>query len=234
MCSDQRSGCGSVYLLSSVSPISAFGWEVFSDGLAWGMDRKRIVWLRHARMLVCGEVFQGLPTVFRYAMASAARFSCVFDTPALSSVCKGSRLVSSCPICVEWDCAVSLSLAAARRVVPRLGCLEAGERWWFENSRAYLYYFFIVNDCQFIVRSFASGREALKDGEVFVRCAFPYKAIVNFLVFESHMLAFCKVFLWRVRFWLRMNAGGVLNTCKSNGIHQALLGGESGERVSNA
>ena len=37
------------------------------------------------------------------------------------------------------------------------------------------------------------------------------------------MLAFCKVFLWRVRFWLRMNAGGVLNTCKSNGIHQACL-----------
>ena len=111
---------------------------------------------------------------------------------------------------------------------------EVGEWWWFENSRAYLYYFFIVNDCQFIVRSFASGREALKDGEVFVRCAFPYKAIVNFLIFESHMLAFCKVFLWRVRFWLRMNAGGVLNTCKSNGIHQALLGGESGERVSNA
>ena len=104
-----------------------------------------------------------------------------FDTPTLSSVCKGSRLVSSCSICVEWDCAVGLSLAAARRVVPRLGCLEAGEWWWFENSRAYLYYFFIVNDCQFIVRSFASGREALKDGEVFVRCAFPYKAIVNFL-----------------------------------------------------
>ena len=42
-----------------------------------------------------------------------------FDTPTLSSVCKGSRLVSSCPICVEWDCAVGLSLAAARRVVPR-------------------------------------------------------------------------------------------------------------------
>ena len=88
---------------------------------------------------------------------------------------------------MEWDCAVGLSLAAARRVVPRLGCLEAGEWWWFENSRAYLYYFFIVNDCQFIVRSFASGREALKDGEVFVRCAFPYKAIVNFLIFESHL-----------------------------------------------
>ena len=178
---DNDRRCGFVYLLSSVSPISAFGWEVFSDGLAWGMGRKRIVWLRHARMLVCGEVFQGLPTVFRYAMASAARFFRVFDTPTLSSVCKGSRLVSSCPICVEWDCAVGLSLAAARRVVPRLGFLEAGEWWWFENSRAYLYYFSIVNDCQFIVRSFASGREALKDGEVFVRCAFPYKAIVNFL-----------------------------------------------------
>ena len=167
-------------------------------------------------------------------MASAARFSRVFDTPMLSSVCKGSRLVSSCPICVDRRCAVGLSLAA------RHGGLAPGDWggllvwWWFENSRAYLYYFFIVNDCQFIVRSFASGREALKDGEVFVRCAFPYKAIVNFLVFESHMLAFCKVFLWRVRFWLRMNAGGVLNTCKSNGIHQALLGGESGERVSNA
>ena len=156
------------------------------------------------------------------------------DTPRDVFICNGSRVSLEGSICVECDCAVSLSLAAARRVVPRLGFLEAGERWWFENSRAYLYYFFIVNDCQFIVRSFASGREALKDGEVFVRCAFPYKAIVNFLVFESHMLAFCKVFLWRVRFWLRMNAGGVLNTCKSNGIHQALLGGESGERVSNA
>ena len=95
-----------------------------------------------------------------------------------------------------------------------------GEWWWFENSRAYLYYFFIVNDCQFIVRSFASGREALKDGEVFVRCAFPYKAIVNFLISRVivSMSLHEKVFLWRVRFWLRMNAGGVLNTCKSNGI----------------
>ena len=120
-------------------------------------------------------------------------------------------------------------------MVPRLGCFEVGEWWWFENSRAYLYYFFIVNDCQFIVRSRASGREALKDGGVFVRCAFPYKAIVNFLNFESHLFdVFPRGFLWRVRFWLRMNAGGVLNTCKSNGIHQALLGGESGERVSNA
>ena len=56
---DNDRRCGFVYLLSSVSPISAFGWEVFADGLAWGMGRKRIVWLRHARMLVCGEVFQG-------------------------------------------------------------------------------------------------------------------------------------------------------------------------------
>ena len=40
------------------------------------------------------------------------------------------------------------------------------------------------------------------------------------------------LFLWRVWSWLRTNAGGVLNTCKSNG--KALLAGySSGERVSN-
>ncbi|WP_318792604.1 hypothetical protein, partial [Bifidobacterium longum] len=32
---------------------------------------------------------------------------------------------------------------------------EVGEWWWFENSRACLYYFFIVNDCQFIPRLIA-------------------------------------------------------------------------------
>ena len=58
-----------------------------------------------------------------------------------------------------------------------------------------------------------------------MRCAFPYKAIVNFL-FSRVIVSMSlheKVFLWRVRFWLRMNAGGVLNTCKSNGIPQACL-----------
>ena len=46
----------------------------------------------------------------------------------------------------------------------------------------------------------------------------------QFLFCESSIrMFFMKVFLWRVRFWLRMNAGGVLNTCKSNGIHQACL-----------
>ena len=73
------------------------------------------------------------------------------------------------------------------------------------------------------------------DGEVFVRCAFPYKAIVNFLISRVIVsMSLHEVFLWRVRFWLRMNAGGVLNTCKSNGILRSLLLGESGERVSNA
>jgi hypothetical protein len=103
------------------------------------------------------------------------------DTPRDAFVCNGFRVSLEGSICVIAGVRVNWFFAAARRVVPRLGFLEAGERWWFENSRAYLYYFFIVNDCQFIVRSFASGREALKDGEVFVRCAFPYKAIVNFL-----------------------------------------------------
>ena len=46
-----------------------------------------------------------------------------------------------------------------------------------------------------------------------------------FFLFESRLLAFHEGFLWRVRFWLRMNAGGVLNTCKSNGIPGSLLPG---------
>ena len=59
---------------------------------------------------------------------------------------------------------VSYFLAAAQRVVPRLGFRKVGEWWWFENSRAYLYYFFIVNDCQSIVRfsRVGSGREAFE------------------------------------------------------------------------
>ena len=138
--------------------------------------------------------FRVFPTVFRYAMASAARFFRVFDTPGDTLFFNGLHGVCGRSICVDRQGRVSLHLAAQHggsAPEVRDGLLVW---WWFENSRAYLYYFFIVNDCQFIVRSFASGREALKDGEVFVRCAFPYKAIVNFLVFESHMLAFCKVF----------------------------------------
>ncbi|WP_147323983.1 hypothetical protein, partial [Bifidobacterium pseudocatenulatum] len=108
-------------------------------------------------------------------MAFASCFSRVFDTPVDALFSNGSRDVRDGPGCVDQRCAVSLSLAAQH------GGLAPGDWggllvwWWFENSRAYLYYFFIVNDCQFIVRSRASGREALKDGEVFVRCAFPYK-----------------------------------------------------------
>ena len=58
---------------------------------------------------------------------------------------------SSCPSgCAIAGSRVSLSLAAQH------GGLAPGDwggllvRWWFENSRAYLYYFFIVNDCQFV------------------------------------------------------------------------------------
>ena len=121
---------------------------------------------------------------------------------------------------------VNLSLAAQH------GGLAPGDwggllvRWWFENSRAYLYYFFIVNDCQFVAGHVRMvPRDRSNGGEVFVRCAFPYKAIVNFLISRviMSMSLHEKVFLWRVRFWLRMNAGGVLNTCKSNGIGWSLL-----------
>ena len=63
------------------------------------------------------------------------------------------------------------------------GSCEVGEWWWFENSRAYLYYFFIVNDCQFVAGHVRMvPRDRSNGGEVFVRCAFPYKAIVNFLI----------------------------------------------------
>ena len=75
-----------------------------------------------------------------------------FDTPVDVLFCRGFDGVSGVPGCVEPDCAVSLSLAAAQRVVPCPGFRKVGEWWWFENSRAYLYYFFIVNDCQSIVR----------------------------------------------------------------------------------
>ena len=157
-------------------------------------------------------------------MVLITRFSCNFDMPRDTLFFNGLHGVYGRSICVDRQGRVSLHLAAQHggsAPEVRDGLLVW---WWFENSRAYLYYFFIVNDCQFIVRSFASGREALKDGEVFVRCAFPYKAIVNFLFLRViYSMSFHEVFLWRVRFWLRMNAGGVLNTCKSNGIHQACL-----------
>ena len=124
------------------------------------------------------------------------------------------------PGCADRDRAVSLSLAAAQRVVRMVPVREVGEWWWFENSRAYLYYFFIVNDCQFVAGHVRMvPRDRSNGGEVFVRCAFPYKAIVNFLISRVIVsMSLHEVFLWRVRFWLRMNAGGVLNTCKSNGI----------------
>ena len=171
-------------------------------------------------------------------MAFASCFSRVFDTPVDALFSNGSRVVHEGPGCVDRRCAVGLSLAA------RHGGLASGDwggllvRWWFENSRAYLYYFFIVNDCQSVLRParLACGcREAGQTGRGFCGQSVFLINGCRFLYFESHMLVlFMKGFLWRVRFWLRMNAGGVLNTCKSNGIHQALLGGESGERVSNA
>ena len=79
-------------------------------------------------------------------------FSRVFDTPVDALSCKGSRGVREGSGCVDRQVRVSLLLAAQH------GGLAPGDwggllvRWWFENSRAYLYYFFIVNDCQSIVR----------------------------------------------------------------------------------
>ena len=78
----------------------------------------------------------------------------------------------------------------------------------------------------------ASGREALKDGGVFVRCAFPYKAIVNFLVrvvfgslhgffMEGSILAQDERWRRAQHMQVERDPGGSLP-------------GESGERVSNA
>ena len=74
---------------------------------------------------------------------------------------------------------------------------EVGEWWWFENSRAYLYYFFIVNDCQFVAGHVrVVPRDRSNGGEVFVRCAFPYKAIVNFLILRViQLVLFMKFFV---------------------------------------
>ena len=74
---------------------------------------------------------------------------------------------------------------------------EVGEWWWFENSRAYLYYFFIVNDCQFVAGHVRMvPRDRSNGDEVFVRCAFPYKAIVNFLILRViQLVLFMKFFV---------------------------------------
>ena len=77
----------------------------------------------------------------------------------------------------------------------------------------------IASSSSAMVVSIVVPRDRSNGGEVFVRCAFPYKAIVNFLISRVIVsMSLHEIFLWRVRFWLRMNAGGVLNTCKSNGI----------------
>ena len=87
---------------------------------------------------------------------------------------------------------------------------EVGEWWWFENSRAYLYYFFIVNDCQFVAGHADAWCRGI--GQTAARFLCDAHFLVRVVFGSLHG------FLWRVRFWLRMNAGGVLNTCKSNGI----------------
>ena len=76
---------------------------------------------------------------------------------------------------------VVLLLPLAGRL-PLGGLVLSGVWWWFENSRACLYYFFIVNDCQsgprfragclIVLRGSPRGR--LMGVGVFVRVAFPY------------------------------------------------------------
>ena len=97
-------------------------------------------------------------------------FRGVFDTPVFACVSNGFGGVRVGRGCVRAGVGVSFSLAARHGVLP-LGAGASGPvRWWFENSRACLYYFMQVNDCQSAVRfPLGSGRGALKVGGVFVR-----------------------------------------------------------------
>ena len=86
---------------------------------------------------------------------------------------------------------VSLSLAAQH------GGLAPGDwggllvRWWFENSRAYLYYFFIVNDCQFVAGHADAWCRGIGQTAARFLCDAPF-LIRRSSIFldESHMLAF--------------------------------------------
>ncbi|KAB6782612.1 hypothetical protein GBL21_03740 [Bifidobacterium longum] len=77
-----------------------------------------------------------------------------FDTPMERRRCNDSLgffvpgLRESVNACKLFPCCRSASGSPP-------GSCEVGEWWWFENSRACLYYFFIVNDCQFIPRLIA-------------------------------------------------------------------------------
>ena len=95
------------------------------------------------------------------------------------------------PGCADRDRAVSLSLAAAQRVVRLVPVREVGEWWWFENSRAYLYYFFIVNDCQFVAGHADAWCRGIGQTAARFLCDAPF-LIRRSSIFldESHMLAF--------------------------------------------
>ena len=118
----------------------------------------------------CGVCFWFMWSLFSCSRLAVRPFGGRFRHAEESLCFQRFPVVSLCPGCVGGRFRVSYSLAAARRVVPRLGCFEVGEWWWFENSRAYLYYFFIVNDCQSVLRPMrlACGcREAGQTGRGF-------------------------------------------------------------------
>ena len=98
--------------------------------------------------------------------------------------------------------------------------------WWFENSRALIV--LLINSL-FLLPDFCP----VCIGAVFLcgSCDFmswDCQWCLIRAIDGSQASSFFLDFLWRVRFWLRTNAGGVLNTCKSN--EAAML---SGGLVSN-
>ena len=103
--------------------------------------------------VVCVPVFRVRGVCFSGFVGVSVVFSRVCDTPVEWCVSNGFRDGRDGRVCMFAPCGVGFSFAAAQRVVLVFRFREVGEWWWFENSRAYLYYFFIVNDCQSIVGS---------------------------------------------------------------------------------
>ena len=77
-----------------------------------GLAVNEMMWLRHARMLICGGVFRGFSGGLVPCGGVRRPFSRVCDTPVDVLFSNGSRVVREGPGCVIAGVRVSLPLAA--------------------------------------------------------------------------------------------------------------------------
>ena len=144
LCNRKRLVSGFAALMSSLLS--------FAIGVGW-LWRFALRCVRHA---VCCSDGVHLDVVLRGYSGGVGDFRMVFPgfRHAGGGVClQRFRVLPCLRGCAGAGSRVCLSLAARHggpAPMVRGGLLA---RWWFENSRAYLYYFFIVNDCQSIVGS---------------------------------------------------------------------------------